>query len=1030
MISYLLAGNAFRKIRSLVLVVLASIMVGCGGGECPSESAAPYVWFAAPVEGNPAQIWVQFRARYVSSCSYNFWGDLTAINYSDSRKLRRNSANSEANYSVSGRTVTQANFYRDVNGVLLQLNTSLVANSAVNVTVQNLYDESNAIQSNTPKTFSVAYRTGSGSDMVYAENYQLASGNSFGSYINAGFVNNVDYNWGSGTVGSSGRSDSVAVRWTSYVDLPSVGNYEFQTRADDGVRFKAIDMSTSNWMIDDWSTGSASDNTSPAFYLPSGYAGFRVPVQMDYFESSGSAEARLRWKIPGSSSYVAIPGNRYHPGMAPQASLPASSLLFSEVTTSASVCTGATMKIAVRNEDGDVISDYTGTIDLVTSSLHGNWEAISPSAGSINDGASADDGRASYTFSAADQGIATLRLNNRHADQLTVTATVSGSASATATSSSIVFVKNAFEIVPVASWGEDYVAGRSHDLEIQQMTATASSNCEINTSYAGAKALRFWYANEEGTWSAPGVGGVTLGTSRPASTTHTLTFVSGRATVSLLASNAGKYTLNVVDDSSYRTGNAVNEISGTKAGIRVRPFGLSVRVGASASSLQSARTTTLGVAQAAFVKGGETFTIRVEGVAWQLADDSNADGIPDGHNDDIPGNNANLTNNAVTTSMTGIVTLSRGYFQSGGAGTALTSVSGITAASWSAGAADATAYVDDVGEIEINAESTFLGASVSGRSGYVGRFIADSFSIATVPGYGTLAHGHGACNYTYRGESFGYLLPPRITVTAKTARNTTAASYAGNYWKLSSVTAADVAISEVSGASLTRTAPVSPYTFSDVSAGSGTLALSGDTFVVPKRNAVFTQNDGDEVLSTNIQLVIPKEAFTETAGAGDVACYRASGATCQPYTVTGITGTDIRDGCLQLTSASTTGRNPVTLPLAVVHFSGGRYITNTDENASCLTLPSPSASNYSGDVTLSNVQSVVAATLSAGAASVTATLSASAPSNPVGAIDVTIDAPSYLECRDTGAAAQDPVANANWQSGVTNPVLRVQESWR
>lgn len=1015
-----------KNIRVLLLIALTSLIFGCGGSSCPTETATPYVWFVAPVEGNPDKLWVQFRTRYISSCSSS------AANYSDSNKLRRTSANNEANYSVAGRTIQRASFYRNLNGVLLTISSNLVAGSAVNVTVKDLVDESGGVMTNTPKTFSITYRNAATNRNVFADYYVYTGG--FGSGLASEMVGNIDYGWGSGNVGGSGRSDNVAVRWTAYVQLGGVGNYAFQTRTDDGVRFRAIDMSNGNWLIDDWVDQGATDNNTQTFALTSGYENARIPILMEYYESScilcsSNAEARLRWSTP-SSGFTAIPASSFFTGMALPAELPAYSVQISDVVTSASVCsgTGSTMKITVLNEDGDVITGFAGTVNLTTSTGRGDW-AISSASGTLNNG-TANDGAATYTFIAADNGVATLRLTTRHADTLTATATVA-STTVTKTSPSITFADNAFVLSPNVTYASDYIAGRAHEIEIQQVQKGSGGTCEVNTAYTGTKALRFWYANENGTWLAPKVGTVTLGTVKPGTATHSVSFTAGRATVSFLSADAGQFMLSVVDDGTYRSGNATNEIAGSLSSMIVRPFGLRVRYGTAATSLQSVRSTTANAAQAVFAKAGDEFTARVEAVAWEAVDDTNGDGIPDGHADDDPNNNADLAGNALTTKMADVVTLSRGYAQSGAAGTALTTVTGITAVSWAAGAANARVYYDDVGEIEIRAEGSFLGRAVKGRSGYAGRFAADRFDIQTVSGYGTLAHGHGTCSYTYRGESFGYLLPPRIIVTAKTSRNTTAASYAGVYWKLPSVPVTSLTAAEATAATLNRTAPASSYVYSGIAAGAGTLILSGDTFVIPKRNLVFTQNAGDEVLSPSIQITLSAAALTESTGAGDTACYRGNTTSCQPYTLTtAATGTQVRDGCLQLTSASTVGRNPVTIPMAVVYYSGGRYITNTNETAACLTLPAPTASNHTGSVTSSNLQSLTLGTLAAGVANITATLSASAPVNPVGSATVTLNAPAYLECRDTGAAAQDPVATASWQSGVTNPVLRMQETWR
>jgi hypothetical protein len=39
-------------------------------------------------------------------------------------------------------------------------------------------------------------------------------------------------------------------------------------------------------------------------------AGTRYTITVEYYDSSGQAEARLRWLTPGTSSYVVVPSDR------------------------------------------------------------------------------------------------------------------------------------------------------------------------------------------------------------------------------------------------------------------------------------------------------------------------------------------------------------------------------------------------------------------------------------------------------------------------------------------------------------------------------------------------------------------------------------------------------------------------------------------------------------------------------------------------------------------------------------------------
>ena len=46
----------------------------------------------------------------------------------------------------------------------------------------------------------------------------------------------IDYNWGSGQVGSSGKNDNVFIRFSGIIRFPKTGIFRFRTSSDDGNR--------------------------------------------------------------------------------------------------------------------------------------------------------------------------------------------------------------------------------------------------------------------------------------------------------------------------------------------------------------------------------------------------------------------------------------------------------------------------------------------------------------------------------------------------------------------------------------------------------------------------------------------------------------------------------------------------------------------------------------------------------------------------------------------------------------------------
>ncbi|WP_197472854.1 PA14 domain-containing protein, partial [Oleiphilus sp. HI0123] len=99
---------------------------------------------------------------------------------------------------------------------------------------------------------------------------------------------------------TSGNNERFSIRWNGYVVPTQTGSYEFRLYSDDGVR---LDLEGSE-IINDWSLhGPRYSSTSAAQSLNSGQG---YIVQMEHFEHTGQAYARLQWRRDGGS-WEAIP---------------------------------------------------------------------------------------------------------------------------------------------------------------------------------------------------------------------------------------------------------------------------------------------------------------------------------------------------------------------------------------------------------------------------------------------------------------------------------------------------------------------------------------------------------------------------------------------------------------------------------------------------------------------------------------------------------------------------------------------------
>jgi cytochrome c peroxidase len=110
----------------------------------------------------------------------------------------------------------------------------------------------------------------------------------------------VNFDWGSGAPGTGVPANSFSVRWTGTITIPTSGSYRFRTVSDDGVRL----WINGTQRINNWTNHSATNDTTTTLSFT---AGQRVPVTLEYYENGGNAVMRLQWRLPGTSSYVAIP---------------------------------------------------------------------------------------------------------------------------------------------------------------------------------------------------------------------------------------------------------------------------------------------------------------------------------------------------------------------------------------------------------------------------------------------------------------------------------------------------------------------------------------------------------------------------------------------------------------------------------------------------------------------------------------------------------------------------------------------------
>jgi len=115
-------------------------------------------------------------------------------------------------------------------------------------------------------------------------------------------VEAVNFGWGSKSPGPGVNSDNFSVRWSGKVEATATGNFKFQTASNDGVRLWVNGV----LRINNWTNHATVNNTTVNIALTQGQ---RYSITMEFFNGTGTAVARLRWKRPGQTTFVAIPAS-------------------------------------------------------------------------------------------------------------------------------------------------------------------------------------------------------------------------------------------------------------------------------------------------------------------------------------------------------------------------------------------------------------------------------------------------------------------------------------------------------------------------------------------------------------------------------------------------------------------------------------------------------------------------------------------------------------------------------------------------
>lgn len=876
-----------------------------------------------------------------------------------------------ANFSIPGRTVTNAAFNSGGNNVILTLNSPLSNLTRYTLNVANVRDINGVSISSASDWF---YYSSNGTGLVgeYYTNKSLSGG------FSVSRDDTVDKVFASGIfcfLFPDFCGGDVSVRWKGFLTAPQNGSYDFSTISNDGSRLWVGDMASpiiNYWGQDRSNSVTQSSNNHQLS------AGKVYPIRQEYyFDRQGfifydSGEINLRWDPPGGFTQT-IPASALSSCVAVD-DLSALDQFQIAVPAQASACSVAQVTVTAMNSSGERVADYLGAITLNTSDDRGDWSLVTGNG--VLDNGSGQDGQAIYTFNASEQGVVTFALNHPYEGSASVSVE-SAVDSVVNTSSEIEFLNAGIAIVDDSGYNWDVIAGRDHPLKVEYSLLNAEKEVCETTDYTGLVPLKFWLtptADHPASATLPsltnGVINPLLGTVAGSPLSLPVNIVNGVGNLTLRTSDVGDFDLRVLDDLSGFVTNLLGLPVALPVGLQekgspitVRPFGLRVGVTDNVWNTLHASSgldASLGEGPA-FQTAGSPFTVTVAGVTYDAADDLDGDGLPDGFGDSNPATLSDLSNNTVTPSfgLEGAVVNLAGSLAAPAGG--FPGVLAGTLGGFSNGAGSGQFTYSEVGIIELAARTPLpylnSGVNLLGASGYVGRFVPHHFdvisnSVGLTDGW-LDSDGDGnndwSCDFTYFGQSFALDQAPELTFTALNLSRQITRNYAGHFNKFSSATGVlvDTALPVTSNSELTLPSTPAAVVADSLTPGQFIQTVSGYS-EAPYRiyySKPVVPGAGEVPFDAQLELVFP-----DNSGAGlsdqDGVCFQqddnGDGVMdgCRAFRIADIGGTELRYGRLNIDNQFGPEINELIMPFrsefwTTVAGMTGFYVNRSDSEAGC-----------------------------------------------------------------------------------------------
>ncbi|MBL4681843.1 MAG: LamG domain-containing protein [Pseudomonadales bacterium] len=655
-------------------------------------------------------------------------------------------------------------------------------------------------------------------------------------------------------------------------------------------------------------------------------------------------------------------------------------------------CLAETISITAKDALDVTLDTYAESITLDTQSNKGTWSLNSGNGGFAD--VTSNDGLATYSFVDADNGVAQFSLSYiEGAASLDLEAFQTSDATLRDddTESALVFSPSGFTLTqnalsnpppnPINDPIITQTAGSNFNVHLAAYGQTADDpDCGIIEAYAGDKNIAFWFDYENPNSGAiqTTIDGSAIATNEGASATQIISFVNGQASAISKYKDVGQIQLHAKD----------NAITGASNSFIVRPSDLvivDIETILGVNNPAAASATGSG-----FVTSGESFTVVVESrdaegsITPNFGNETSAEGIeiiastlvlPAG------GKNGSANDGAIANNNNFSVTATAGRYTG-------------SSFSW-----------DESGIIRLQAsiaDDSYLGTGeVTGtESGNVGRFYPANFDL-------TSSFVGASCN------DFVYMDQPGLTANYAIQARGLGGNVLFNY-DLGLLGASGVASplfyaeNNNQGVNLISRVPIATSFWNN-----GVYSLSSSTYVFAR---IGSPDGPYENLSLGVSIIdsldgqlISSPDMNASTSADCVAV-----ANCNAASFSG--SSSLRYGRLEVPNAFGPETENLDVPLRATYYDGSGFVVNTSDSCTSYINTGVSLSNYLLGLPLVTVVSPTALTLLIGGettATIPLFLSAPGAGNS-GSVDVTYDAPAWLEYDWNGSGDIDPTGTASF----------------